>query len=168
MDSTLFQKTALGVNELNERGGLISQKERRLLITIDGKRDATILAALLPGEDVPGMLLKLRNLGMIAAVKETKVDPLDFAGPVTIAPKLPVSNTRQLDAARKVILDVSQQYLGQSWADRLGEQLGKVRHADEFAPIIEQWLTALRRSGHRGAADTGQRQVNALLATQEA
>ncbi|WP_028451791.1 hypothetical protein [Chitinilyticum aquatile] len=164
MDTTLYQKTSLGQNELTERSGLIGQKERRLLITIDGKRDATILSALLPGEDVPAMLVKLRDLGLICAAKnQQKADPLDFSGPNTIAPALPQSNRKQLEAARRVILDVSQQYLGQSWADRLDEQLGKAHSAEELTPIIEQWLTALRRSGHRGAADTGQRQVNALL-----
>ncbi|WP_028455898.1 hypothetical protein [Chitinilyticum litopenaei] len=164
MSAILYQKTELGLREIAERSGQLGQKERRLLIMIDGQRDSTMLGALLPGEDVGTMLARLRQLGFInACASQVKQDVLSFSGPTTIAPPLPRDNSKQLAAASKVILDVTSQYLGQNWEDKLAAQLQGVRDADDLAPIIEQWLNALRRSGHRGAADTGQRQVNALL-----
>ena len=168
MENAIYHKTALGQQELIQRSGLIGQKERQVLFMIDGSRHAMALAGMLTNIDVLSILPKLNSLGFISAMSQTQtIDQIKFSGPTTVAPQITqdLRQKRQIEAARQVILKVTQEYLGKNWEDRLGELLSTVRHADDFAPIIEQWGIALRRSGYRSAADLGEREVKAVFAT---
>ena len=166
MQSEIFRKTALGQQELNERSGLIGQKERQVLFMVDGARADAALAAMLPNIDVLAALQKMRDLGFIQATSQADaLAQMTFSGPSTVAPQLAASlqEKRQIDAARQVIIKITQEFLGQSWEDRLGELLSSVRSVEDLTPIVEQWGVALRRSGYRSAADVGEREVKAAL-----
>ena len=166
MESAIFRKTALGQQEISQRSGLIGQKERQVLFMVDGARANVILASMLPNIDVASILLKMRDLGFIQAISHNdSISEMIFSGPTTVAPQLSadIQQKRQIEAARQVILKSTQEFLGQSWEDRLGELLSCVRRAEDLAPIVEQWAIALRRSGYRSAADVGEREVKAVL-----
>lgn len=168
MENAIYHKTALGQQELTQRSGLIGQKERQVLFMIDGVRHSMALAGMLPNIDVLGIIQKLYALSFISAVSQTKtIDQIQFTGPSTVAPQIAqdLKQRRQIEAARQVILKVTHEYLGKNWEDRLGELLSTVRHADDFAPIVEQWGVALRRSGYRSAADLGEREVKAVFSS---
>ncbi|WP_027468497.1 hypothetical protein [Deefgea rivuli] len=168
MENAIYHKTALGQQELTQRGGLIGQKERQVLFMIDGARHSMALAGMLPNIDVLGIVHKLYSLGFISAVSQSKtIDQIQFSGPTTVAPQISqdLLQKRQIDAARQVILAVTQEYLGKNWEDRLSELLSTVRRPEDFAPIVEQWGVALRRSGYRSAADLGEREVKAVFAS---
>ncbi|QKJ66298.1 hypothetical protein HQN60_06040 [Deefgea piscis] len=166
MEKTIYSKTSIGQQEIAQRSGLISQKERQILLLIDGSRHHYALIEMLPQIDVVEILLKLQNLGLInSATPEQILNQRTFTGPSTLAPDLgqDLKQQRQIEAARQVIMQVTQEYLGQNWEQRLAELLSSVRRAEDFAPIVEQWGIALRRSGYRGAADLGEREVKAVL-----
>ena len=166
MENAIYHKTALGQQEIIKRSGLIGQKERQVLFMIDGTRHSMALAGMLPNIDVLTILQKMHSLGLISAVSQSKtIDQIQFSGPTTVAPQIAqdFKQKRQIEAARQVILKVTQEYLGKNWEERLGELLSTVRRAEDFAPIVEQWGVALRRSGYRGAADLGEREVKAAL-----
>jgi hypothetical protein len=168
MENAIYHKTALGQQELTQRSGLIGQKERQVLFMIDGVRHSMALASMLPNIDVLGIVQKLYGLSFISAVSQAKViDQIQFSGPTTGTPQLAqdLKERRQIEAARQVILKITHEYLGKNWEDRLGELLSTVRHPDDFAPIVEQWGVALRRSGYRSAADLGEREVKAVFAS---
>ncbi|QLG88876.1 hypothetical protein HQ393_11880 [Chitinibacter bivalviorum] len=164
MDQLIFTKTEAGLKELQTRSGLIGQKERQLLFMIDGQRSSAMLVAMLPGQEVLLTLKKLQDLGLIARNSaQKKLDQIQFSGPTTIAPPPPRRNSEQLNEARKVILSVTQEFLGQNWEEKLGIMLQSVRNADDLKPIVEEWANALRRSGHRGAAYNGEKAIEELF-----
>jgi hypothetical protein len=160
----VFSKTAQGMQELKERSGAIGQKERQLLFMIDGQRGAAMLVAMLPGQEVLANLKRLNDLGLISRqASQQKLEQIQFSGPTTIAPPPPRNNKAQIEAARQVILSVTQEFLGQNWEEKLGILLSSVRSAEELTPIVEQWANALRRSGHRGAAYNGEKAIEDLF-----
>ncbi|WP_028450386.1 MULTISPECIES: hypothetical protein [Chitinibacter] len=164
MESLVYSKTPAGQQELQTRSGKISQKERQLLFMIDGQRSSAMLVAMLPGQEVLLNLKNLHDAGFIS--RDTPQKPLEeirFSGPSTIAPPPPRNQQRQIDEARKIILSVCHEFLGQSWEDKLASQLASVRRAEELTPIVEQWAEALRRSGHRGAAFNGEKAIEVLF-----
>lgn len=164
MDQIIYAKTPAGTKELQERSGAIGQKERQLLFMIDGQRSSAMLVAMLPGQEVLSNLKKLLDAGFISRnVSQQTLEQIQFSGPTTIAPPLPRSNSAQLNAARKVILTVTQEYLGQNWEEKLGVMLNSVRSSEELKPIVEEWANALRRSGHRGAAYNGEKAIEELF-----
>ncbi|WP_373976647.1 hypothetical protein NT239_07905 [Chitinibacter sp. SCUT-21] len=164
MDQVIYAKTAAGVKELQERSGAIGQKERQLLFMIDGQRSSAMLVAMLPGQEVLLNLKKLFDLGLISRnTTKQSLEQIQFSGPTTIAPPLPRSNTAQMNAARKVILSVTQEFLGNNWEEKLTIMLNGVRSSEELKPIVEEWANALRRSGHRGAAYNGEKAIEELF-----
>ncbi len=168
MEHAIYHKTTLGQQELTQRSGLIGQKERQVLFMIDGSRHCMELVQMLTSVDVLNIVQKLNSLGFISAASQAQIiDQIQFSGPSTVAPQISqnLKQKRQMAAARQVILKVTQQYLGKNWEDRLGELLSTVRYPEDFAPIIEQWGIALRRSGYRSAADLGEREVKAVFSS---
>jgi hypothetical protein len=164
MDQIIYAKTPAGTQELQERSGAIGQKERQLLFMIDGQRSSAMLVAMLPGQEVLTNLKKLLDAGFISRnVSQQTLEEIQFSGPTTVAPPLPRSNSAQLNAARKVILTVTQEYLGQNWEEKLGVMLNSVRSSEELKPIVDEWANALRRSGHRGAAYNGEKAIEELF-----
>jgi hypothetical protein len=164
MDQIIYAKTPAGTKELQERSGAIGQKERQLLFMIDGQRSSAMLVAMLPGQEVLTNLKKLLDAGFISRnVSQQTLEQIQFSGPSTIAPPPPRGNSAQLNAARKVILTVTQEYLGQNWEEKLGIMLNSVRSSEELKPIVDEWANALRRSGHRGAAYNGEKAIEELF-----
>ena len=91
------------------------------------------------------------------------LENIRFSGPTTVNPPTSAASQAQIASASKVILSVSAEFLGEKWTARLTELLSSARSAEDLTPIIEQWTTALRRSGHRGAAHDGESAVFAIL-----
>ncbi|MCB5197291.1 hypothetical protein [Deefgea salmonis] len=167
MENIIYSKTQIGQHEITQRSGLISQKERQTLLLIDGRRSQHALIDMMPQVDILNTLLKLQHLGLIRSTPaEQALNQHALTAPSTLTPDLvqDLKQQRQIEAARQVIMQVTQEYLGQNWENRLAELLSTVRRAEDFAPIVEQWAVALRRSGYRGAADLGEREIKAVLA----
>ncbi|WP_410499588.1 hypothetical protein [Chitinibacter sp. S2-10] len=164
MDQAIYTKTAAGTDELQTRSGAIGQKERQLLFMIDGQRSADMLVAMLPGQDVLVNLKKLLDAGFISRqLRQQSLEQIQFSGPKTVAPPVPRPNSQQLTEARKIIMSVTHEYLGQNWEEKLAIMLGSVRSAEELKPIVQEWANALRRSGHRGAAYNGELAIEELF-----
>ncbi|WP_157315089.1 hypothetical protein [Chitinibacter sp. GC72] len=168
MDELVYTKTSAGVQELQTRSGAIGQKERQLLFMIDGQRSSAMLVAMLPGQEVLANLKKLLDAGFISRNNHQQqvLEQIQFSGPTTIAPPPPRNNSFQLNEARKVILSVTHEFLGQNWEDKLAIMLSSVRSIEELKPIVEEWANALRRSGHRGAAYNGEQAIEAIFKNQ--
>ncbi|WP_051710988.1 hypothetical protein [Andreprevotia chitinilytica] len=160
MDSVIYQKTDKGQRELTERTLQITPRLRQLLIVIDGKRTQGELQQMSAGADLTDHLNRLLDLHLIEVRSGNPL--LNPATPV-IAAKSNALAPDRLAAIRKVIHACSQQYLGEQWAERLDAALLGARSAGELQSAVDDCLTALRRSGHRGVADTCQREVTSAL-----
>lgn len=63
-----YVKTSSGAQEIENRSGALTPKERRVLIVIDGKRSLEEVQAMTMAEDLAHTLAKLEEAGFIAAV----------------------------------------------------------------------------------------------------
>lgn len=77
--NTIFRKTELGNAEIaNRRLGLRAEL-RRLLILIDGRKTAGMLATFVRLPEVDGLLYELQSLGVIEVADGTTVAPAPTA-----------------------------------------------------------------------------------------
>ncbi|GAA5786652.1 hypothetical protein GCM10007860_18720 [Chitiniphilus shinanonensis] len=157
--ATIYHKTELGQQELVSRSGQVPPKARQLLIMVDGRRSFDDLTALMPGAaEVIRLLEQLKLITPEGAPRSADTPVVHGA-----YDKLPSSE--RLYQVKRAVLLVAREYLGEGWESRLSGRFDTLREGPELEALIEEWLTALRRSGHRGAADTGQRAVATILAS---
>ncbi|UXY16159.1 hypothetical protein N8I74_03830 [Chitiniphilus purpureus] len=153
---TVYYKTELGQQELVARSGQVPPKARQLLIMIDGHRSFEDLAALMPGAG--DVLRMLEQLKLIAPQGAESTPAAVVHG---LYDQLPPP--RRLLLVRQIVLQVAGEFLGKGWESKLDERFAALRDGPGLEALVEDWLTALRRSGHRGAADAGQRAVAGAL-----
>ncbi|WP_375591902.1 hypothetical protein [Chitiniphilus eburneus] len=156
--ATIYHKTELGQQELVSRSGQVPPKARQLLIMVDGRRSFDDLTALMPGAVEVVRLLEQLKLIAPAGAARTVDTPVVHG----MYDKLPTLERMHL--VKRAVLQIAREYLGEGWESRLTERFAALSESPELEALIEEWLTALRRSGHRGAADSGQRAVTAILA----
>ncbi|AOY01223.1 hypothetical protein [Jeongeupia sp. USM3] len=157
MDTTIYHKTAKAQQELTTRSDLLSFKARQLLIMIDGRRDVAALRQFAPAAtDVDATLARLRELALIA---EQAGAPL--TAPPRTAGGLP--EPARLARIRTLVQDSTRTYLGDGWLGRLDAAFDALTDAPAFEQLLDDWQTALRRSGHRGVADRVQREIHDAL-----
>ncbi|KAF0814642.1 hypothetical protein IGB42_00696 [Andreprevotia sp. IGB-42] len=162
MDSVIYQKTDKGQRELTERTEPLSPRLRQLLILIDGKRNLGELQQMSAGADLTDPLNRLLDLHLIAVHSG---NPLFKPKTETLAGSADALSPERIAAVQRAIQACSQQYLGQQWAEKLATAMAAARTPQQLQTVVDDCLTALRRSGHRGAADTCQRDVSNALST---
>lgn len=105
--STVYRKTERGQHEIETRELRIPPRLRTALILVDGKRDDTQLAGLIPG-DAPQTLQTLAEMGLIEAIAVAAPRPsrvaVTEAGPESEPPAAPrdrrAFEQRRRDAVR--------------------------------------------------------------------
>ncbi|SMC26951.1 hypothetical protein SAMN02745857_02664 [Andreprevotia lacus DSM 23236] len=160
MDGVIYHKTEKGQRELTERTLALSPRLRQLLILIDGKRNLGDLQQMSAGADLTEPLNRLLDAHLIEVL----------SGNPLLKPKAEPMTSQQggltperVAAVLRAVHACSHQYLGQQWADKLESAIRAARTPQQLQTVIDDCLTALRRSGHRGAADTCQREVASAL-----
>ncbi|WP_432722552.1 hypothetical protein R0381_001607 [Jeongeupia wiesaeckerbachi] len=154
MENTIYHKTAKAQQELATRTDLLSFKARQLLIMIDGHRDVTALRQLAPATDVDATLARLRELALIA----------EATGAPAVAPSRPSASlptTAKLAKVQALVQESSRVYLGDNWLVRFDAAFAALDGADALEQLLDDWQTALRRSGHRSIADRVLREIRA-------
>lgn len=82
MNTTVFAKTTLGQQEIQDRSLGLSPLVRRTLVLIDGKRTGTELSVFLAGKgDIESVLTQLLEAGCIEILRRVKVAPSREAAP---------------------------------------------------------------------------------------
>ncbi|BCL77129.1 hypothetical protein JHS3_28650 [Jeongeupia sp. HS-3] len=158
MENTVYHKTARAQQELATRSDLLSLKARQLLIMIDGARNVSVLKQLAPATDVEAVLARLRELALIA---EQAGAPLAaVTRPVATGP---LPEPARLAQVRTLVQDSAREYLGETWLNRLASAFDALASTNALEQLLEDWQTALRRSGHRGVADRVQREIRIVL-----
>ncbi len=136
----VYAKTAAGRLEVTERSAGLNARQRAALIMVDGRRDATALAQLMPVADVPSVLAALLALGLIGA-------PVDVRA-------APVPESSALAAIKADLIDAAQTHLGVTASDIVA----RVRQAGDAAQLLRilgRWHMAMQDSKHgRDAAAT--------------
>jgi hypothetical protein len=83
MSETTFGKTAKGQDEIKTRVAGLSQRQRQVLIFVDGKRTVDELQGMLKADDINEILASLADQGLVEKVASAP----KAAAPNTIAPQ---------------------------------------------------------------------------------
>ncbi len=133
-DTAVCVKTPKGIEEVARRTHGLSLRERRLLIMIDGSRNRASLAAMIPGEDVAGIMEKLLANGFIT--------PLAVAAPE--AAKAPaIDEAKRFEMARNFMLNTVSAFLG-VFGSGLSEKLEAADSLQALRDLYQSWRDAIR------------------------
>lgn len=163
------RKTAAGTLALNDRDPRFNAVQRRLLILIDGRRDALILQGLLPAADVKLELDTLAAAGLIdtgagSGVTKALMTPAEKPAAAASASEAatPVLPENWPDI-RVWMTEHARDHLG-VLAMPLIARIEKVSDAGSMRSAISQWHMALRgsRQGH-AMADDGLDHIHRML-----
>lgn len=140
----VYAKTAMGQQEVKQRGAGLTARQRAALIMLDGQRDASVLAALMPAEQIAAVLAALIALDLIASAPAD--DPELVAAPAPeSAPRAPESG--KLAAIKAELIGSAELYLGVMAA----EIVARVRQAGDDAQLLRvlgHWNMAMQDSKH--------------------
>lgn len=127
----VYAKTALGQHEVQYRGAGLTARQRAALIMLDGQRDATVLAAVMPADQLAPVLAALIALGLIAAVTAD----------------VPAPESGKLATIKAELIGAAETYLGVMGAD----VVARVRQAGDDAQLLRvlgHWYMAMQDSKH--------------------
>ncbi|HZV54529.1 MAG TPA: hypothetical protein VFF82_06280 [Rhodocyclaceae bacterium] len=110
-DSERYVKTPKGLEEVTQRSHGLPLRCRRLLIMIDGKKDAANLAAMLPGEDTAVVLARLLDGGYITPLAAEPSPAEQAAATASQAPR-PENDAQRFDMARNFMLNTLNAFVG--------------------------------------------------------
>jgi len=127
---TVYVKTASGRDEVACRNGGLSQRERRVLIVVDGQRTVAELIALFSPGELEAALPVLVEKGLVVAAGE----PAHVAG-----------SDETLRDAKDFMISVAQSCLGLLAADLVARIEG-VEDVKRLGPVVGYWVAALRES----------------------
>jgi len=132
-DLRVFAKTPKGAAELAARSGALSLVQRRVLILIDGARDASQLAALVPSA-LEESLAVLEQGGFIVPIGAAGAAADTLQGATTTIPEAEMTTVQEARArAVRAINDL----LGPA-ADGLAMAIEAAQGGDELRPLIRE------------------------------
>lgn len=131
----VYAKTPIGQREVLHRGAGLTARQRAALIMLDGRRDATVLTAAMPADQVAPVLAALIALGLIAAVT------------ADVLPPVPAPESGKLATIKAELIGAAETYLGVMGAD----VVARVRQAGDDAQLLRvlgHWYMAMQDSKH--------------------
>jgi len=137
----VYAKTAAGRAEVAQRGAGLSARQRTALIMLDGARDATALATVMPADQVAASLAALIALGLIAAPAVA----VPAMPPAPAAPAAPASPS--LDAIKAELIAAAETYLGVMASDVI-LRVQKAGDASQLLRMLGHWHMAMQDSKH--------------------
>lgn len=117
----LYVKTPKGMEEITQRSHGLAQRQRRLLILIDGKKDGAALLAMLPGEESASDLQQLLADGFIKLLEpeQPKASAPSASAVIAAAAKAaqqraprPESDAQRIEMARNFMLNTLNAFVG--------------------------------------------------------
>jgi hypothetical protein len=115
----LYVKTPVGMEEIAQRSRGLAQRQRRLLILIDGKKDSAALLATLPGEETQADLQQLLADGFIKVLEPELPKAPSAASVIAAAAKAamqraprPESDAQRIEMARNFMLNTLNAFVG--------------------------------------------------------
>lgn len=163
--AAVYAKTALGQQEIQTRSMGLSPLMRRLLVLVDGKRNASEMTAFLPeGQDVATMLEALLEQGCIEARGKTgadgrgtqavtvgDADEVMFSPPVDAnIPGLPMAAARSAkenEMARNFMINSVNSIIGQNLRVTLIQDIFEAETTEKLRIIFHAWEASMSDHG---------------------
>jgi len=160
---TIFAKTGKGYEEVAARSDLLTPRQRRVLIMVDGRRSVDELREMLPADDLQHTLGMLEEEGLIvlAGVRKNpggawRPPPLQGLPSITAFRPLPEPpNPDELEKARNFIINSLRSFSGHYAHLDVIEQACAAATHEELRRLLGPWLHALMqtRDGKRRAEE---------------
>lgn len=161
---TVFAKTTLGLEEIQQRTLRLPLLTRRVLLLVDGRRTVAELATLAGNADVAGLLADLQQRGCIervAAAPAPRAAPARAPAPAPEPPAAPAAvpglepaglppassrNTKQVEMARHFMINTINRMLEQNSRLTLVEKIFSAPDAVALREQYSAWEDAISSS----------------------
>lgn len=150
--SVIFAKTAWGQEEVANKSGALTPRQRRVLIFIDGKRTVEQLREMLQADDLQHTLGMLEEDGYIevAHVTDQGGNPAPAKGPlpsITAFTELPATpDPVRLQQARNFMSNTLNTFVGSLGASSLLERIERADGHAGLRALFDEWYHALVKS----------------------
>jgi hypothetical protein len=137
-NAAIYVKTPKGIEEMSSRCHGLSQRARRVLIMLDGKRGETDIAAMFPDGEGQAALTTLLNDGFITPLNGTATDtgkPAERAAP-------PANDAERFEMAKNFMRNTLDKFLG-GMGSGLMNQIGKCTTQDELRSHYKTWQESM-------------------------
>ncbi len=159
--SVVYVKTSKGLGEIEQRGGALAPRVRRVLIMLDGKRNVEDIRAMALVEDLSHALVLLEESGYIELLKQPVALATTAAASVAPSPapafrEIPeVRDPKQLEMAKHFIMNTLKTFCGPLTHLSIYEAVQAARSHEELRRQFEPWYAAIinTRDGRRRAEE---------------
>ncbi|MBK6470890.1 MAG: hypothetical protein IPF94_09120 [Betaproteobacteria bacterium] len=151
---TLFRKTAKGQTEIETRAHRLAPRLRGLLILVDGKRDASALAALVP-QQADALLAELLTLGFVEALPEAAAAPAlppKAMAEASASVRPTPMRSEDFETLRRNAVRALNDALGPA-AETIALRIERTRNMAELQPQLMQGAQAVANMRGRAAAE---------------
>lgn len=156
----IFSKTAKGHEEVTNKTGGLTPRQRRVLIFIDGKRTIDELRGMLQSDDLQHTLGMLEEDGFIelagvtAAGGKTVSPPSGPLPSISAFRELPAeTDPIKLQQARNFMVNTLNAFVGALGTSTLLDKLDKAQNHTDLRALFDEWYHAIvmSREGKREA-----------------
>jgi hypothetical protein len=149
---SIYVKTPKGIEEVEHKAHGLALKARRVLITIDGKRDLSALEAIFPPSTVGPVLAELIAQGFVREVDAEPPPPMAPA-PAPVVPQPTVAPIGSFLAAQKAAVTTAlREALGPD-ADPLCVKVDKTRSLQDLAALASSFEELVAKIGGKKKAE---------------
>jgi hypothetical protein len=158
--STVFMKTARGIEEIASRSHGLSTRLRGLLIMIDGRRSVAALLGQSPMQtEAESHLAELLDGGFIAPVSQA---PATEQQPASAPAAVQATSSVDIGMVKQYINTTLHSVLGPD-ADMFSVKVDAARNAPELLALSEKLVEVIRGAGSKKKADEFKEKVSSLL-----
>jgi hypothetical protein len=139
-NAAVYVKTPKGIEEMSSRCHGLSQRARRVLIMLDGKRGDAEIAAMFPDGEGAAALATLISEGFITPLNGT--GPTPDAGKTAERAAPPANDAERFEMAKNFMRNTLDKYLG-GMGTGLMNQIGKCTTQDELRSHYKNWQESM-------------------------
>jgi hypothetical protein len=136
----VYVKTPKGIEEMSSRCHGLSQRARRVLIMLDGKRGDAEIAAMFPDGEGEAALATLISEEFITYLNGT--GPTPNAGKTAERAAPPANDAERFEMAKNFMRNTLDKYLG-GMGTGLMNQIGKCTTPDELRSHYKNWQESM-------------------------
>jgi hypothetical protein len=139
-NAAVYVKTPKGIEEMSSRCHGLSQRARRVLIMLDGKRGDAEIAAMFPDGEGATALATLISDGFITYLNGTGPTPETGKTAERAAP--PANDAERFEMAKNFMRNTLDKYLG-GMGTGLMNQIGKCTTPEELRSHYKNWQESM-------------------------
>lgn len=137
----LCVKTPKGIEAVAQKAHGLPMRVRQVLIMVDGKRDAPMLATMFPGDGLQAILDQLLADGYIAPLKKEPPKasvPLPIKKPAPVDGPQPKDERERIEMARNFMVNTTRTFIGYVGSPLI-KQVESCQSIEELQALFDKW-----------------------------